>query len=145
MNGNKMNIRIRYRGGIRRSSAAADPDEDRGVNIVYDSVGRTTFMKSLRSLQPRGYLILYGQSSGAVEPFDPQLLNKHGSLFLSRPSLHHYSSSEELAWRAGDLFRWLAAGQLQVRIDRIYPLAEAAAAHRALEGRETMGKVLLVP
>jgi NADPH2:quinone reductase len=117
---------------------------NRGVNVVYDSVGRTTFMKSLRSLQPRGYLVLYGQSSGAVEPFDPQLLNKYGSLFLTRPSLHHYSSSEELAWRAGDLFRWLAEDRLHVRIDRTYPLAEAAAAHRALEGRQTTGKVLLV-
>jgi NADPH2:quinone reductase len=117
----------------------------RGVNVVYDSVGRTTFMQSMRSLQPRGYLILYGQSSGAVEPFDPQLLNHHGSLFLSRPSLHHYSSEAELAWRAGDLFRWLAEGSLHVRIDRTYPLAEAAAAHRALEGRATTGKVLLTP
>lgn len=117
----------------------------RGVNVVYDSVGRTTFMKSLRSLQPRGYLVLYGQSSGAVEPFDPQLLNKYGSLFLTRPSLHHYSSSEELAQRAGDLFRWLAEGRLHVRIDRTYPLAEAAEAHRALEGRQTSGKVLLLP
>jgi NADPH2:quinone reductase len=117
----------------------------RGVNVVYDSVGRTTFTKSLQSLQPRGYLVLYGQSSGAVGPFDPQLLNKYGSLFLTRPSLHHHSSSEELAWRAGDLFRWLAEGRLQVRIDRTYPLAEAAEAHRALEARQTSGKLLLRP
>lgn len=118
----------------------------RGVDVVYDSVGKDTFMQSLRCLRPRGYLVLYGQSSGAVEPLDPQLLNRYGSLFLTRPSLGHYMlTREELLGRAGDLFDWLAAGRLAVRIDRSFPLAEAAEAHRYLEGRQTKGKVLLVP
>jgi NADPH:quinone reductase len=118
----------------------------RGVDVVYDSVGRDTFDQSMRSLRPRGYLVLYGQSSGAVPPSDPQLLNRHGSLFLTRPSLGHYiADRQELLWRAGDLFDWLAAGKLEVRVDRTFPLAEAAAAHRYLEGRQTKGKVLLAP
>jgi NADPH:quinone reductase len=118
----------------------------RGVDVVYDSVGRDTFDQSMRSLRPRGYLVLYGQSSGAVPPSDPQLLNRHGSLFLTRPSLGHYiADRQELLWRAGDLFDWLAAGKLEVRVDRTFPLAEAAAAHRYLEGRRTKGKVLLAP
>ncbi|MDT8306745.1 MAG: quinone oxidoreductase [Anaerolineae bacterium] len=120
--------------------------EGRGVDVVYESVGKDTFMQSMRSLRPRGFLVLYGQSSGAVEPLDPQLLNRYGSLFLTRPSLGHYiATREELLWRAGELFDLLAAGQLEVRIDRTFPLAEAAEAHRYLEGRQTKGKVLLVP
>ena len=118
----------------------------RGVDVVYDSVGKDTFMASLRCLRPRGYMVLYGQSSGAVEPIDPQILNRYGSLFLTRPSLGHYMlSREELLERAADLFAWLAEGRLEVRIDRSFPLAEAAEAHRYLEGRQTKGKVLLIP
>ncbi len=120
--------------------------QGRGVDVVYDSVGRATFDKSLNCLRPRGYLVLYGQSSGAVPPLDPQVLNAKGSLFLTRPSLGHYAATrEELLGRAGDLFRWMAAGELVVRVDQTYPLAEAAAAHRYMEGRQTRGKVLLIP
>ena len=118
----------------------------RGVSVVYDSVGRTTFEGSLNSLAPRGMLVLYGQSSGPVAPVDPQVLNTKGSLFLTRPTLAHYvASREELLSRAGDIFRWVQEGKLRVRVDRTYPLADAESAHRALEGRETTGKVLLVP
>ena len=116
----------------------------RGVDVVYDSVGRTTFDKSLGSLRPRGTLALFGQSSGAVPPFDPNTLNGKGSLFLTRPSLaHHVQNREELLWRAGDVLNWIDAGKLKLRIDRTYPLAQAADAHRALEGRHTSGKLLL--
>ena len=118
----------------------------RGVDVVYDSVGQTTFAKSLDSLRPRGMLALFGQSSGPVPPFDPNILNGKGSLFLTRPSLGHYLlSREELLWRAGDLLQWIDAGKLQLRIERTYPLAEAAAAHRDLESRRTAGKLLLIP
>lgn len=120
--------------------------DGKGVNVVYDSVGKTTFDKSLNSLRPRGYLVLYGQSSGPVPPLDPQILNTKGSLFLTRPTLGHYAADRaELLQRANDLFTWMETGELDVRIDRTYPLAEAAAAHRALEARETKGKVLLIP
>jgi NADPH2:quinone reductase len=115
-----------------------------GVHVVYDSVGNTTFYKSLNCLRPRGTLVLFGQSSGPVAPFDPNILNGKGSLFLTRPSLAHYLlTREELLWRAGEVLNWIAAGDLKVRVDRTYPLAEAAAAHRALEGRQTAGKLLL--
>jgi NADPH2:quinone reductase len=118
----------------------------RGVDVIYDSVGQSTFDKSLNSLRPRGVLALFGQSSGPVPPFDPNILNGKGSLFLTRPSLTHYLlSREELLWRAGDVLGWTASGKLKVRIDRTYPLAEAAAAHRDLEGRKTAGKLLLIP
>jgi NADPH:quinone reductase len=118
----------------------------RGVDVVYDSVGQSTFDKSLNSLRPRGLLALFGQASGPVPPFDPNILNGKGSLYLSRPSLAHYLlTREELLWRAGDVLKWIAAGQLKLRIDRTYPLAEAAAAHRDLEGRKTAGKLLLIP
>ena len=118
--------------------------DGRGVDVVYDSVGKTTFDKSLNCLRPRGTLALFGQSSGSVAPMDPNILNPKGSLFLTRPSLAHYVlTREELLWRAGDVLNWLAAGKLKLRIDRTYPLAEAAAAHRALEGRHTAGKLLL--
>ena len=125
--------------------------DGRGVDVVYDSVGQTTFDKSLDSLRPRGVLALFGQSSGAVSPFDPNILNGKGSLFLTRPSLaHHLLTREELLWRAGDLLHWLdnskpGSGKLKLRIERSYPLAEAAAAHRDLEGRRTAGKLLLIP
>ena len=116
----------------------------RGVDVVYDSVGRTTFDQSLGSLRPRGMLALFGQSSGPVPPFDPSVLNAKGSLFLTRPSLaHHVLTREELLWRTGDVLNWIDAGKLELRIDRTYPLAQAAEAHRALEGRRTTGKLLL--
>jgi NADPH:quinone reductase len=118
--------------------------EGRGVDVVYDSVGKTTFEKSLNSLRPRGMMALFGQSSGPVPPFDPSVLNAKGSLFLTRPSLaHHLLTRQELDWRAGDVLKWIAEGKLKLRIDRTYPLAEAAAAHRDLEGRHTAGKLLL--
>jgi NADPH2:quinone reductase len=118
----------------------------RGVDVVYDSVGKSTFEKSLNCLRPRGLLALFGQSSGPVLPFDPNTLNGKGSLFLTRPSLGHYTlTREELLWRAGDVLGWVASGKLHPRIERAYPLAEAAAAHRALEGRQTAGKLLLIP
>jgi len=117
----------------------------RGVDVVYDSVGATTFEKSLNSLRPRGLLALFGQSSGSVPPFDPAILNAKGSLFLTRPSLAHYLlTREELLWRAGDVLSWVASGKLKLRIDRTYPLKEAAAAHRDLESRKTAGKLVLL-
>jgi NADPH2:quinone reductase len=118
----------------------------KGVEVVYDSVGKTTFMKSLNCLKPRGCLVLYGQASGPVDPINPQILNQKGSLFLTRPSLGHYLlTREELLLRAGALFEWMAAGELEVRIDKRFPLKEAAAAHTYMEERRTMGKVLLIP
>lgn len=118
----------------------------KGVQVVYDSVGKTTFLKSLKCLAPRGMLALFGQSSGSVEPFNPALLAQQGSVFLTRPSLFHYTATrEELAWRAGDVLTWVAAGLLKLRIEKTFPLAETAEAHRQLEGRKTTGKVLLIP
>lgn len=117
-----------------------------GCDVVYDSVGKTTFDKSLTCLKPRGLLALFGQASGPVEPFDIQRLNQHGSLYLTRPSLGNYiATRDELLGRANDLFNWIAAGKLNVRIDNTFPLAEAGAAHDYLEGRNTKGKVLLIP
>lgn len=116
----------------------------RGVDVVYDSVGQTTFEQSLNCLRPRGFLVLFGQSSGAVAPIDPQILNAKGSLFLTRPTLAHYTLDRaELMQRSGDLFDLLGRGELKIRIDRRFPLEEAAEAHRVLAARETMGKVLL--
>jgi NADPH:quinone reductase len=118
----------------------------KGVQVVYDSVGRDTFLKGLSSLAPRGMMALYGQSSGPVAAFDPALLSQKGSLFLTRPSLAHYSATrEELLWRAGELFDWIKSGELKLRIEKTFPLSEAAEAHRQLEGRKTTGKVLLIP
>ena len=117
-----------------------------GVQVVYDSVGKTTFLKGLNCLARRGTMVLCGQSSGPVDPVDPQLLNKKGSLFLTRPSLFHYiATRDELVARAGEVFGWVADGKLAVRIDRESALSEAAAAQRALESRQTAGKVLLIP
>ena len=117
-----------------------------GVQVVYDSVGRTTFEKSLSCLAGRGCLVLYGQSSGPVPPFDPQILNAKGGLFLTRPSLAHYTATrEELLERANDVLGWTARGELDVRIGAELPLAQAAEAHRRLAGRMTTGKVVLVP
>jgi NADPH2:quinone reductase len=118
--------------------------DGRGVHVVYDSVGRTTFLPGLDLLVPRGMMVLFGQSSGPVDPIDPQLLAQKGSLFLTRPTMGHYvATRDELLWRAGDLFAWIAAGELAVRVGAEFPLADAAEAHRALEGRRTTGKVLL--
>jgi NADPH:quinone reductase len=120
--------------------------DGRGLDVVYDSVGQTTFDKSLDCLRPRGYLVLFGQSSGPVPPFDPGKLAAKGSLFLTRPSLAHYTLERaELLQRANDIFNWTAAGKLKVRIDKTFPMAEAAEAHRQLEGRKTTGKVILLP
>jgi NADPH:quinone reductase len=119
---------------------------NKGVDVVYDSVGVTTFEKSLNCLRPRGTLVLFGQSSGPVPPFDPGILNQKGSLYLTRPSLGHYVlTREELIWRSDELFTAVLDGKLNVRIDKSYPLAEAAQAHRDLESRRTTGKLLLVP
>jgi NADPH2:quinone reductase len=116
----------------------------RGVDVVYDSVGKTTFDKSLNCLRPRGLLALFGQSSGPVPPFDASILNVKGSLYLTRPSLAHYLlTREELLWRAGDVLQWISQGKLKLRIYRTYPLAEAAQAHRDLESRQTSGKLVL--
>jgi NADPH2:quinone reductase len=119
---------------------------NKGVDVVYDSVGKDTFDKSLNCLRKRGYMVLYGASSGAVPPLDPQTLNAKGSIFLTRPFLGHYTSDRaELLWRVNDLFDWIAAGELKVRIDRTFPLSESAEAHRYLEGRQSKGKILLIP
>jgi NADPH2:quinone reductase len=120
--------------------------DGKGVDVVYDSVGKTTFDKSLNCLRRRGYMVLFGQSSGPVPPLDPQILNGKGSLFLTRPTLAHYTATrEELLARTNDLFGWIAAGELKVTIDKTFPLAHAAEGHRYLEGRQTKGKVLLIP
>lgn len=118
----------------------------RGVDVAYDAVGKDTFEGTLNSLRPRGMFVSFGNASGPVAPFAPLLLSQKGSLFFTRPTLTHYTqTTEELNARAGDLFAWLAAGTLKVRIGATYPLAGAAEAHRALEGRATTGKVLLLP
>ena len=117
-----------------------------GLQVVYDSVGRDTFEKGLGCLVPRGMMVLFGQSSAAVAPLDPQVLSARGSLFLTRPTLAHYTlTREELLARAGDCFSWIASGALKVRIGAEFPLAEAARAHQELQGRRTTGKVLLIP
>src|SRR5204862_2456248 len=108
----------------------------RGVDVVYDSVGADTFAKSLNCLRPRGYMVLYGQSSGPVAPVDPGMLAGKGSLFLTRPTLLHYAMSrDEILSRTADLFRWLESGELKFRVDHEFPLAEAAKAHEELAGR----------
>lgn len=126
--------------------AVAQLTGGQGVHVVYDGVGKTTFHKGLDCLRPRGYMVLYGQASGAVEPIDPQLLNQKGSLFLTRPSLGHYAATQaEIQARADDLFHWIRDGSLHVRIDHALALSDAAAAHRYIEGRHTKGKLLLIP
>ena len=118
----------------------------KGVDVVYDSVGKTTFDKGLNCLRPRGYMVLCGQSSGAVAPLDPQVLNAKGSLFLTRPTLAHYiATREELLWRAGDLFKWMLAGELKVRVDKSFPLANVGQAHEYLANRQSKGKLVLIP
>lgn len=118
--------------------------DGKGVDVVYDSVGSTTFSKSLDCLRPRGMLVSFGQSSGPVEPIQPLILSQKGSLFLTRPSLANYiSDREELEWRAADLFEWLSDGRLKLHIQTIYALSDGAQAHRDLESRKTTGKLLL--
>ncbi len=120
--------------------------EGRGVHVVYDSVGQTTFDRSLDCLRPRGMLVLFGQSSGPVAPFNPSILAAKGSLFLTRPTLAHYAATrEELLLRATTVLDWVRNGTLKIRIDRTFPLSEAADAHRRLESRASTGKILLVP
>lgn len=120
--------------------------EGRGVDVVYDSVGKTTFEKGLRCLRPRGMMVLFGQASGPVPPFDPNILNPMGSLYLTRPSLAHYTrTKEELEWRAGDVLKWVGERRLRARIHATFSLENAAQAHRVLEGRESAGKILLLP
>jgi NADPH2:quinone reductase len=117
-----------------------------GAHVVYDGVGQATFDESLASLRLRGMMVLYGASSGQVPPFDPQRLNRGGSLFLTRPTLVHYiAHRDELLWRAQDVFDWVAKGELKVRIGRTYPLADAAKAQEDLASRHTTGKLLLIP
>jgi len=118
----------------------------KGVDVIYDSVGASTFLKGLDIIRPRGMMVLFGQSSGAVPPFDPSILNVKGSLFLTRPSLaHHCLTREELLWRSGDVLGWIGAGKLELRIDKTYSLGDAPQAHRDLESRKTAGKLILVP
>ena len=120
--------------------------DGRGVDVVYDSVGVATFSKGLNCLRPRGMMVAFGQSSGAVPPLDPLVLNQKGSLFLTRPSLaHHCANREELLWRAREVLGWVTSGNLDVRIGGRYTLSEASQAHRDLESRKTAGKLLLVP
>ena len=119
---------------------------DAGLQVIYDSVGKTTFAKGLSCLAPRGMMVLYGQSSGPVGPFDPQVLSRNGSLFLTRPTLTHYiATRDELVARAEEVLDWVRQGKLALRIEHEFPLAEAAEAHRQLEARKTTGKVLLIP
>jgi NADPH2:quinone reductase len=118
----------------------------KGVHVVYDGVGKTTFEGGLDVLRPRGYMVLFGGSSGAVPPFDLIKLSQKGSLFLTRPTLGHYiATREELEWRAGELMGWVGSGKLKITIGHTYKLSEAAKAHQDLEGRKTTGKVLLIP
>jgi len=120
--------------------------DGKGVDVIYDSVGATTFLKGLDIIRPRGMMALFGQSSGPVQPIDPGILNPKGSLFLTRPSLAHYvQTREELLWRAGDVLGWINSGKLKLRIDKTYALGDAAQAHRDLEARRTSGKLLLIP
>jgi NADPH2:quinone reductase len=120
--------------------------DNKGVHVVYDGVGKDTFAKGLNVLRPRGYMVLFGGASGAVLPFDPIALSQKGSLFLTRPTLGHYTATrEELEQRASDVFNWIASGKLKLRIGHTYKLSEVAQAHRDLEGRKTTGKLLLIP
>ncbi len=118
--------------------------DGKGVPVVYDSVGKDTFEASLNSLAPRGYMALFGQSSGPVGPFDPQILNTKGSLFLTRPTLVHYiATPEEFRWRSSDVLNWISSGQLRVRIARTFPLEQAGEAQTYLASAQALGKVLL--
>ncbi len=117
-----------------------------GVNVAYDSVGKSTFEKSIDCLSRFGYMVLYGNASGPVTEFNPATLGPKGSLFLTRPTLFDYlATREDLEWRSGDIFKWIAEGKLKLRLEHFYPLSDAVAAHQALEGRQTTGKVILRP
>jgi NADPH2:quinone reductase len=117
----------------------------KGMHVVYDSVGQSTFMKSLDCLRPRGMMVSFGNASGPVADFAPLILSQKGSLYLTRPSLANYSTTaEELDWRANDVLHWIGQGKLKLHIHKVYPLADAAEAHRDLEGRKTAGKLLLL-
>jgi NADPH:quinone reductase len=136
---------IRY-GEVDFAAEARRLTGGKGLQVIYDSVGRTTFEKGLDALAPRGMMVLFGQSSGAVAPFDPQLLNQKGSLYVTRPTLAHYvASRQELLERSADVLRWVGEGRLAVKVDRELPLGEAGEAHRLLESRKTSGKLLLIP
>lgn len=129
-----------FEAGVKRLTGGA------GVQVVYDSVGRTTFEQSLRCLAPRGMMVLYGQSSGPVGAFDPQVLHQRGSVFLTRPALGHYTATRgELLARANEVLGWVRDGALRLRIEREFPLSQAGEAHRQLQGRATTGKLLLIP
>lgn len=120
--------------------------QNQGVEVVYDGVGQATFLKGLNCLKPRGYMVLYGQASGPVEPIDPQILNRKGSLYLTRPSMNHYMlTRSETMQRSTDLFNWIEKGKLNIRIDKKFNLEEAKLAHEYMENRSTKGKVLLIP
>ena len=120
--------------------------EGKGVHVIYDGVGKTTFDKDLNLMRPRGYLVLFGAASGPVPPFDPLLLSQKGSIFVTRPTLGHYAASrEELELRSREVFEQITAGKLKLRIGHVYKLSDAAQAHRDLEGRKTTGKLLLIP
>ncbi|MEK6949744.1 MAG: quinone oxidoreductase, partial [Nanoarchaeota archaeon] len=117
-----------------------------GVDVVYDSVGKNTFEKSLNCLKPRGMLVSFGQSSGAIENFNPAILSQKGSLFLTRPTLSNYCANrEELLWRANDVFSWINSGKLKIKIHKEFRLSDAKEAHEELEGRKSSGKILLIP
>lgn len=134
---------LRYEGFADKVRELTDGE---GVNVVYDGVGKDTFDDSLRSLRIRGAMVLFGAASGPVPPFDPQRLNAGGSLSLTRPTMGHFvQNAHERRWRAAEIFDAAANGTLSVRVGATYPLAEAAQAHRDLEGRKTTGKVLLLP
>jgi NADPH2:quinone reductase len=118
----------------------------KGVDVVYDGVGKSTFEGSLNSLRPRGYMVLFGGASGAVPPFDQLILNQKGSLFLTRPSLTHYiATRQELDWRMNEVFSLIESGALKIHIGQSYKLDDVAQAHRDLEGRKTTGKVIILP
>ena len=127
-------------------AAVQELTNGQGVEVVYDSVGVTTFLKGLNLLRPRGYMVLYGQASGPVDPINPQILNQKGAIFLTRPSLGHYLLDRaELLARSGELFGWIQAGQLDVRIDQTFHLSDVGKAHEYMQARKTKGKVLLRP
>jgi NADPH2:quinone reductase len=117
--------------------------DGKGVDVVYDGVGEATFMQSIDSLKPRGMMALFGQSSGPVKPVDPSLLQNKGSLFLTRPTLGNYASPDEIKWRSSDVLGWILNKKLDLLVERVYPLADAAQAHTDLESRKTMGKLVL--
>jgi NADPH:quinone reductase len=127
-------------------SVVDDVTDGKGAHVVYDGVGKDTFDDGLAALRPRGMMVLYGAASGPVPPLDPQRLNSGGSLFLTRPTMVHYiAADDELRWRSGEVFDWIAKGELDVRIGGTYPLADAAQAQEDLAARRTTGKLLLLP